>query len=56
MDIDNNALNYDLVKSVGDFFRLDNLQIDKIIKEIVSILTLLQEEANKIGVSNKGNE
>ncbi|WP_435255265.1 type II toxin-antitoxin system HipA family toxin [Tenacibaculum sp. A30] len=51
IDMDNNALDYDLVKSVGEFFRLDNKQMDKIIQEVVEVVGTWKEVADKIGIS-----
>lgn len=53
IDMDNNALDYDLAKSVGKFFRLDNKQMDKIIQEVVSIVATWKDVANKTGIPNK---
>ena len=50
IDMANNALDYDLAKSVGDFFRLDDKQMDKIIEEVLSIVATWQDLANKIGI------
>lgn len=38
IDMANNALDYNLAKSVGEFFRLDNKQMDKIIQEVLSVV------------------
>lgn len=53
IDMDNNALNYGLAKSVGEFFRLDNKQMDRIIQEVLAVITTWQDEANKIGIPKK---
>ncbi|WP_458627223.1 type II toxin-antitoxin system HipA family toxin [Winogradskyella sp. PC D3.3] len=53
IDMDNNALDYDLAKSVGEFFRLDNKQLDKIIQEVLDVVTTWKEVAKEIGISNK---
>jgi serine/threonine-protein kinase HipA len=53
IDMDNNALDYDLVKSVGAYFRLDNMQMDEIIKEVLDVVSTWQEVAKEIGISNK---
>ena len=34
--MDNNALDMELAKSVGEFFRLDNKQMETIIEEVLS--------------------
>ncbi len=53
IDMDNNALDYELVKSVGEYFRLDNKQMDEIINEVLSVVSTWQAVAKKIGISNK---
>lgn len=53
IDMDNNALNYDLAKDVGEFFRLDNKQMDKIIQEVLAVVATWKEVAKEIGISNK---
>ncbi|WP_417858787.1 type II toxin-antitoxin system HipA family toxin [Xanthomarina gelatinilytica] len=53
IDMDNNALDYDLAKSVGEFFRLDNEQMDKIIQEVLTVVGTWKEVAKEIGISNK---
>ncbi|WP_242132477.1 type II toxin-antitoxin system HipA family toxin [Aestuariivivens marinum] len=53
IDMDNNALDYDLVKSVGEFFRLDDKQMDKIIQEVLTVVATWKEVAKEIGISNK---
>ncbi|WP_163517969.1 type II toxin-antitoxin system HipA family toxin [Gelidibacter japonicus] len=53
IDMDNNALNFELAKNVGEFFRLDGKQMDKIIKEVVSVVTTWKEVAKEIGIPNK---
>lgn len=51
--MDNNALNYDLVKRTDEFFRLDNLQMDEIIKEVLAVVATLQDVADEIGILKK---
>jgi serine/threonine-protein kinase HipA len=53
IDTDNNALDYDLAKSIGEFFRLDTKQMDKIIQDVCSVVATWQDMANKIGIPNK---
>ncbi|GAA3783389.1 HipA domain-containing protein [Corallibacter vietnamensis] len=53
IDMDNNALDYDLVKSVGEFFRLDDKQMDKIIHEVLTVVETWKEVAKEIGIANK---
>jgi serine/threonine-protein kinase HipA len=51
IDMDNNALDFDLAKSVGAYFRLENKQMDAIIEEVKSAVSKWEEVANKIGIS-----
>lgn len=53
IDMDNNALDYDLAKSVGEFFRLDDKQMDKIIQEVLAVVATWKEVAKEIGIANK---
>lgn len=52
IDMENNALDYDLAKSVGDYFRLDMNKMDEIINEIKSVVSSWKEVAREIGISN----
>jgi serine/threonine-protein kinase HipA len=56
IDMDNNALDFDLAKSVGDFFRLDEKQMDSIITEVVNSIKQWKDIANKIGISRVEQE
>ena len=51
IDLDNNALDYKLAKSVGEYFRLNNSQMDIIIKEVLTAVATWKEIAIKIGIS-----
>lgn len=53
IDLDNNALDYDLAKSIGEYCRLDNKQMNKIIIEVLEVVSTWKEIATKIGISNK---
>ena len=53
IDVDNNALDYDLAKSVGEYFRLDEKQMNEIINEVLEVVSTWKDVANKIGISNK---
>ncbi|WP_417872678.1 type II toxin-antitoxin system HipA family toxin [Xanthomarina gelatinilytica] len=53
IDMDNNALDYDLAKSVGEFFRLDKEQMDKIIQEVLTVVATWQKVSKEIGISKK---
>jgi len=53
IDTDNNALDYDLAKSIGEYFRLDKNQMDEIINEVLKVVSTWKTVATKIGISNK---
>lgn len=56
IDMDNNALDFELAKSVGDFFRLDEYQMDKIISEVCTATAKWQYVAGKLGISRAACE
>ncbi|WP_372653656.1 type II toxin-antitoxin system HipA family toxin, partial [Draconibacterium sp.] len=56
IDMDNNALDFDLAKSVGQFFRLENKQMDRIIEEVTTPVKEWRKLAKKIGISNNDQE
>lgn len=56
IDMDNNALSFDLAKSVGDFFRLDEKQMDGIIAEVLRSVSQWEKIAGKIGISRSEME
>ena len=51
IDSTNNALDFDLAKSVGVYFQLNEKQMDDIIKEIKGVVKNWKVEATKIGIS-----
>ena len=51
IDLDNNSLDIDLVKSVGVYFRLGNKEMDTIIDEVKSGITGWRQIATEIGIS-----
>jgi len=53
IDMDNNALDYELARSVGEYFRLNNEQMDTIIKEVISAVQTWKDLAKTIGIPNK---
>jgi serine/threonine-protein kinase HipA len=53
IDTDNNALDYDLVKSVGAFFRLTEVQMEKILIEVKTVVSTWKNEAVAIGISKR---
>jgi serine/threonine-protein kinase HipA len=53
IDMDNNALSYELAKSVGIYFRLNEKQMNTILDEVFTAVASWKEIAIKIGISNK---
>ena len=51
--MDNNALDYELARSVGEHFRLNNEQMDTIIKDVISVVQTWKDLAKTIGIPNK---
>ena len=51
IDSNNNALDFDLAKSVGEYFQLKEKQMDDILKEIKGVVKNWKTEAIKIGIS-----
>jgi serine/threonine-protein kinase HipA len=56
IDMDSNSPDFDLAKSVGEFFRLSNVQMDSIIKEVTGSVKNWEKLADKIGISKKEQE
>ena len=56
IDMDNNALDFELAKSVGDFFRLDHSEMDNILNEVLTSVKQWKEIAHKIGISRSEQE
>lgn len=53
IDTDDNALDFELAKSVGEFFRLSDDEMDAIIYEIVTVVKDWKSVAKQIGISSK---
>jgi len=53
IDTGNNALDFNLAKSVGEYFRLDKNEKDTIINEVLLAVDTWKEVAKKIGIPNK---
>ena len=51
IDTDNNALDFELAKSVGEYFRLNENQMKTIIKKVLEVTTNWKTIAKKIGIS-----
>lgn len=56
IDMDNNALDFDLAKSVGQFFKLNDEEMDVIIDEVLSSVSNWEILAKKIGISRAEQE
>jgi len=56
IDMEHNTLNFELAKSVGEYFRLDNKQMDIIIMDVLEAVSTWKEIATKIGIPNKEQE
>lgn len=56
IDMDNNALDFELAKSVGDFFRLNQSEMDNILHEVFTSVKQWKEIAHKIGISRSEQE
>ena len=50
IDSNNNALDFELAKSVGEYFQLTNTEMDTIIKEIKGAVSNWKKLANQIGI------
>lgn len=50
IDSDNNALDFGLAKSVGEYFKLTSVQMDQIVKEVCDAVAKWRPEAKKIGI------
>jgi serine/threonine-protein kinase HipA len=56
VDMDNNALDFELAKSVGQFFQLNEDQMDQILHEIVTAVKDWRVLASKLGISQAEQE
>lgn len=56
IDMDNNALDFELAKSVGTFFQLGNRQMDTIIAEVRKAVQQWRVIAGKIGIGKAEQE
>ena len=53
IDMDDNSLSFELAKSVGDYFRLREKDMNIIIHEVLSVVRDWKSIAKQIGISNK---
>lgn len=56
IDTDNNELDFDLAKSVGEYFRLNNNQMEEIIQQVLGVTNKWKTIANEIGISRSEQE
>ncbi len=56
IDLDSNVLDLELAKSVGEYFRLNNGQMDAIIKAVLGAVCQWKKSANKLGISRAEQE
>ncbi|HTN38017.1 MAG TPA: HipA domain-containing protein [Arachidicoccus sp.] len=56
IDTDNNALDFEIAKNVGEYFRLDEKQMGKILKEVEEAVHGWEEIAEQIGISRTERE
>ncbi|MPS65496.1 type II toxin-antitoxin system HipA family toxin [Chryseobacterium sp.] len=56
IDMDNNSLDFELAKSVGDFFRLNHSEMDNILNEVFNSVKQWKEIAHKIGIPRSEQE
>lgn len=56
IDMDNNALDFELAKSVGEFFRLKPSEMNNILKEVFTSVKQWKTIAQKMGISRTEQE
>ena len=56
IDADNNELDFDLAKSIGEYFRLNNNQMEEIIQQVLRVTNKWKTMANEIGISRNEQE
>lgn len=56
IDMDDNALDFDLAKSVGTYFRLSTKEMDYILKEVLEAVMKWRSVADEIGISRGEQE
>jgi serine/threonine-protein kinase HipA len=56
IDMDNNNLDFELVKSVGEYFMLDIGQMNEILTRVKSVVAKWRTYANSIGISKHDQE
>jgi len=56
IDLENNDLDIELAKNVGLYFRLNKIEMNTIIKEVVDSVNNWPKIAKKIGISRNDQE
>ncbi|RXR34862.1 type II toxin-antitoxin system HipA family toxin [Flavobacterium piscinae] len=56
IDTNNNELDFDLAKSVGEYFRLNKNQMEEIIQQVLGVTTKWKTMATEIGISRSEQE
>lgn len=56
IDSSDNALSFDLAKSVGEFFQVNDLQMDEIINVVIGVTKNWKKVAEQIGISRAEQE
>ncbi len=56
IDTNNNALDFELAKSVGEYFRLNINQMETIIQEVIAVVSQWKTIAKEIGISRSEME
>ena len=56
IDMDDNALSFDLAKSVGEYFRLSESEMEAILSKIFTVVKNWEVEAKKIGINRSEME
>lgn len=52
IDMDDNALDFDLARSVGEYFRLNDTEMEVILNEVLTVIKDWEKVAKKIGIKN----
>ena len=56
IDTDNNSLDYELAKSVGEYFQLSDIDMNTIIAEVKTAVSGWKNVANNIGIARSEQE
>lgn len=56
IDTDDNALDFELAKTVGEYFRLNNSKMNKIILEVTDVVSHWKTVATKLGIPRSEQE